>query len=116
MGNIGTGYCLHLLQFKIKFIKAKAVGLDDNYPHAGFVEPKTKLLMTSCLLIESSLCHTDGKHLPVKVVNLSDEPVTLYKNKVLGTLSPVDIECDAIVRCVTATESNIPIWRDKWIK
>ena len=93
----------------VMYIKAKAPDLEmDESSYSGFVEPKVNLLLNNGLLVDSALCLTEGKTLPLRVSNLSDSPVTVYKNKVLGTFYPVDNECDQVFRgvkqCTTAPE------------
>ena len=36
--------------------------------------------------------------MPVRIVDLSNKPVQLYKNKILGDLYPVDSNCDSKIR------------------
>lgn len=94
------------------FLRAKIAGVNDNHCYTGFIEPKLSLLASSELMVESSLTHTDGKDLPVKVVNLSDKPAVLYKNKVLGSIYPVNSNCDTnIRRVVVDIETTVPEWR-----
>ena len=95
----------------VKFLRAKATGLNGHYSHTGFVEPKLSLLSSSNLMVQSNLCHADGRDIPVKIVNLSDEPVTVFKNKVLGTLHPLETNCDYNIRKVTVAEDPTPEWR-----
>ena len=93
------------------FLMAKGVGLKQDRSYTGFIEPKINLLTSQGLLVHSSLSHTDGRNIPVKVVNVNDEPVVLHKNKVLGNLHSVNDSCDAEVRRVTVVPNNLPEWR-----
>lgn len=74
------------------FIKAKIADhdIDGNYSFSGFIEPKINLLADNGLLVNSSMCLTENRQLPVRIVNLTDAPIHLYKNKVLGNLHPID--------------------------
>ena len=90
----------------VMFIRARASDCDahQEVTHSGFIEPNYNLLENQGLLIESSMCLTDNRLLPVRVVNLTDTPVNLYKNKVLGTLYPVESNLDANIRGVAPSQ------------
>ena len=90
----------------VMFIKAKAPDLEMNEgSYSGFVEPKVNMLLNNGLLVDSALCLTDNKTIPLRLTNLTDSPVTVYKNKVLGTLYPVDNKCDGDFRGVKQVTS-----------
>ena len=79
----------------VMFIKAKAPDLEmGDSSYSGFIEPKVNLLVDQGLLVDSAMCLTDSKTLPLRLSNLTDAPITVYKNKVLGTLYPIDSNCD----------------------
>ena len=95
----------------VMHLNCKVPGLDNSSSYSAFLEPKQTLLTSSGLVVQSSLCHTDGDSVPVKIINLSDEPTVLFKNKVLGSLYPVDQTCDKHIRRVTFNQSSEPEWR-----
>ena len=83
------------------FIKAEAPDLEMNEgSYSRFLEPKVNMLSNNGLLVDSPLCLTDNKSTPLSLTSLTDSPVTVYKNKVLGTLYPVDNKCDSDFRGV----------------
>ena len=86
----------------VMFIKAKTTSSEilPNYSYSGFVEPKVNLLLDQGLLIDSGMCLTNNKQLPIRIMNLTDSPIQLYKNKDLGNLYPIDINCDSDIRGV----------------
>ena len=87
----------------VMYIKGKTT--TDNSTYSGFLEPKLSML-ESGLLIESGLCLTTNKQIPVKVINFSDHPVQVYKNKVLGKLYPIDNRCDDSYRSITISDDK----------
>ena len=56
----------------IQYITGKAEGVRSDRSYSGFVEPKASIVQSHGLIVESSLCHTDGNHVPIKIVNLTD--------------------------------------------
>ena len=90
----------------VMFIKAKASDCvtSDNSTYSGFIEPKMNILADKGLLIDSGMCLTDNRLLPVRVTNLTNSPIQLYKNKTLGDLYPVDSNCDSHIRGVTPSK------------
>ena len=95
----------------VMFVNARTIGVHNDRCYTAHLEPKTNLLTSSALMVHSSLCHTEGSDVPVKITNFNDEPTVLYKNKVLGTLHPVDNTCDKHVRRVTVLQNSEPEWR-----
>ena len=91
----------------VMFITAKAVDYDPTKVFTGFVEPKTAMCDQG-LLVDSALCLTDKNVLPVRVTNLTDSPVYIRKNMVLGTMYPVNNECDSNYRNIRVDDNPGP--------
>ena len=85
------------------YIKGKTT--TDNSTYSGFLEPKLSML-ESGLLIESGLCLTTNKQIPVNVINFSDHPVQVYEYKVLGKLYPIDNRCDDSYRSIKISDDK----------
>ena len=91
----------------VMFITAKAVDYDPSKVFTGFVEPKTAMCDRG-LLVDGALCLTDKNVLPVRVTNLTDSPVYIRKNMVLGTMYPVNNECDSNYRNLRVDDNPEP--------
>ena len=91
----------------VMFIKAKASDCEmtDDYTYSGFIEPKINFLSDKGLLIDSAMCLTDNKLLPIRVTNLTDSPIQLYSPIQLGTLYPINNNCDSDIRGVQPTDT-----------
>ena len=50
------------------------------------------------------MCMADDRGLSVRVTNLTDSPIQLYKNKSLSKLYPVDRNCDSHIRGVQTND------------
>lgn len=87
----------------VMYIKGKTV--TDRCTYSGFLEPKHNMLQSG-LLVQSGLCLTSDKKIPVKIMNLTDVPVQVYKNKVLGKLFPIDNRCDDSYRSVVISDDK----------
>ena len=74
----------------VMFVKTK---LTHNLrgTHTGLVEPYTNLLLDNGILVSSCIANSSDRMLPVKLVNVSNEPFTLHKQKLLGFMSPIDV-------------------------
>ena len=62
--------------------------LTDYY---GQMEPYKNCTLNTGALIAHSLVNTEEGQVPVRVVNVTDEPITLYRSTLLGMLRPVDL-------------------------
>ena len=91
------------------FIKgcSRDPSIRENVTYSGFIEPNGDLLQEKGLWVQSSLCHTDNRRMPVRVANLTDSPVMIHKELVLGTLYPIDNNCDADYRGISQPKTNV---------
>ena len=62
--------------------------------YQGSVTPNPNLPIRKGVIVASALVITDGRNLPVKCINLSDDSVTIYKNQLLGNLEPTVMNND----------------------
>ena len=105
----------------IMFIRGSVDKVDVNYAYSGYVEPQMSLLSSHGILISSALCTTERGKIPVRVVNATDHPVTMYRNKVLGRLYPVNGKCDDLIRAVSLEKNqeevksvDSPMVKEEW--
>ena len=67
---------------------------NDNHSYQGIVSPNPNLLLRKGLVAANALVTTEGKFLPVRCVNVTDEPVTVYKNQLLGQFEASTVHND----------------------
>ena len=67
----------------------------------GITEPYRSTTVKKGLLCAEAVIHSERRWVPVKCINLSDEPITVYKNKLLAFLTPLgDHQSFHGVKCV----------------
>ena len=71
----------------VQFISGKIPQTFVNYQ--GITEPYEKTMLASGVLITPSIVYTDKRWVPIKCINISNEPMTVYKGSMLGFLRPV---------------------------
>ena len=67
-----------------------------NGEFCGFIEPYNNLASDTGLFVAASLNIIENGKLPIRCLNLSDEPVYLHKRKLLGFLNHTLANCDNI--------------------
>ena len=55
----------------------------------GVIEPYVNTMVKTGLLLAEAVVHSEGRSVPIKCINANDEPVTVYKNKLLAYLQPL---------------------------
>jgi hypothetical protein len=84
--------------------------------YEGDIEPSTSFIQKISLLVGRALAVSSELHTPVRLLNLSNQDVKLYKGMHIGTFSPIEhihMRCRDDVTNVhmVSTESNS--WKEK---
>ena len=73
----------------IQYLKGKLQAKGGSYQ--GVIEPRYKNgIGETGLLLAHAIVHSDGKFVPIKCVNATDEPITIHKSKIVALLKPLD--------------------------
>ena len=70
----------------VQFISGKIPRTQIN--HQGITEPYEKTMMATGILMTPSIVYSEKTWVPVRCINVSDEPMTVYKGSMLGFLRP----------------------------
>ena len=77
--------------------------------YSGFVEPYQNLPVNDGFIAAASLCVAEKGTLPVKCVNFTEEPITIYKRKLLGFIHPTTpVDGDEYYRVQVDTSTKKP--------
>ena len=57
---------------------------------SGFLEPYDNLTANHNLLAAAALTYSERGELPIRIINPTDEPVVVYKRKLLGFMNPTE--------------------------
>lgn len=55
----------------------------------GLIEPSVGTMVTSGLLLADAVVHSEQRCIPIKCINAGDEPIKIYKNRLLAHLQPL---------------------------
>ncbi|KAL5250482.1 hypothetical protein ACHWQZ_G016276 [Mnemiopsis leidyi] len=73
----------------VQYLKGRLQAKGGSYQ--GVIEPRYKNgIGETGILLAHAIVHSDGKYVPIKCVNATDEPITLHKNKIVALLKPLD--------------------------
>ncbi len=61
----------------------------QNTTHSGYLEPYTNLMASTSTLVARAMVYCEKGSIPVRCVNLTDEPVVIYKHKLVGFMKPL---------------------------
>jgi hypothetical protein len=93
---------------------------DKNKVLSGHFEPYSA---GNGLISAEALCHCENNRVPVRIMNLTDEPVVLFKRKLLGFLDPPmqaaqSLKTVKIVQRIAAKveEQEVPGQHDAWTR
>ena len=79
-------------------------GWRDYTNYSGIVEPYNNTMLKTNTIFANAIVHSENRKLPLQVINATDEPITLYRNKLLAFLCPIDTGND--LHTVNATYSS----------
>ena len=74
----------------------KVGGRWNSEEKLGIVEPTTQLPENGQVLVARTLVNAEQKCVPLRVANLTSEPVVLRRGTVAGLLKPVEEVCDDV--------------------
>ena len=106
----------------VMYIEGRIPQTHDD--HQGLIEPYVNTMVKTGLLFANAVVHSQCRSVPIKCINANDEPITIYKNKLLAYLQPlgdhksihgfrrVDMEEQAHSGPKTSTGSNGSHWRE----
>ena len=57
---------------------------------SGFLEPYDNLTANDNLLVAAALTYIEKGDLPIRIINPTDEPIVVYKRKLLGFMNPTE--------------------------
>ena len=90
----------------VQFISGKIPRTTVNYQ--GITEPYQNTMLATGILMAPSIIYTDKSWVPVRCVNVSDEPMTLYRGSKLGFLRPAtENGCAQNVKLIGDRDSEI---------
>ena len=105
--KIRTSNAVTIAPNKVVWIIAE---LPKNYAYrqtySGVVSPGTNLAANTGLILASSVVNTEGRRIPIQCVNATDETVFLGKDKLLGTLHPIEVGRIQGVKAIRMKQSN----------
>ena len=70
----------------VQFISGKIPRTNIN--HQGITEPYERTMLATGALMAPSIIYTDKRWVPIRCVNVSNDPITIYKGSMLGYLRP----------------------------
>ena len=75
----------------VNFVKAEIKGKIPNEKshYEGIIEPYTNFAVNTGILVGSTWSYSKGKQITVQCINMSDQPVTIYRNQLIGFFEPV---------------------------
>lgn len=76
--------------------------IDPRGTMVGILEPTARLMVVNQLVLAKTLVNTEQGMVPLRVLNPSNQPRTVYKNTVATVCEPVD-EVNVIDRCKART-------------
>ena len=83
---------------------AQHSGRGDRVNYSGIVEPYNNTMVKTNTIFANAIVHSENRKLPLQVINPTDDHITLYKNKLLAFLCPIDTGSD--LHTVNATYSS----------
>ena len=80
----------------------------DGHPSytCAVIEPSEKLLQKKPVLIAKAVVDPSGRNVHLRVMNLQDDPVKLYRNTIAGTCEPVEEVEDPLSERVCSVSQN----------
>ena len=75
----------------VGFIKGSLQSRDSaiNTTHSGYIEPYANMMINTNTLVASAMVYSENGSVPVRCINLSDQPVVLHKHKLVGFMKPI---------------------------
>jgi hypothetical protein len=70
---------------------AQGCGLRVSRPFVGMMEPTTRFLGRHCMMVARAVVNMGAEHVPVRVFNMSDKPITIYENTVTAQCTEVEV-------------------------
>ena len=70
----------------IQYIQGRIPRTAVNYQ--GVTEPYCNTMLETGLLFANAIVHTEKRLMPLKCINATEEPIVIYKNKLLGFFQP----------------------------
>ncbi|CAC5386056.1 unnamed protein product [Mytilus coruscus] len=77
---------------------------------AGLIEPNVKFMEKNGLLVARSIVHPEMYNIPLRIININNEPCTLYKGTIIATCNKVneeDIQTSEFVKNVAGGQATI---------
>ena len=90
----------------IRYISCKLPSTNSNLQ--GVIEPRFGSLLKVGILSATALVHSQKRWVPVKCVNATDGPVTVYRNKVMATLEPVGGSTHGVTAISSDQDQSFP--------
>ncbi|CAC5395695.1 Retrovirus-related Pol polyprotein from transposon 297,Retrovirus-related Pol polyprotein from transposon 17.6 [Mytilus coruscus] len=77
---------------------------------AGLIEPNVKFMEKNGLLVARSIVHPEVYNIPLRIININNEPCTLYKGTIIATRNKVneeDIQTSEFVNNVAGGQATL---------
>ncbi|CAC5413344.1 unnamed protein product [Mytilus coruscus] len=77
---------------------------------AGLIEPNEKFMEKNGLLVARSIVHPEMYNIPLRIININNEPCTLYKGTIIATCNKIneeDIQTSDFVNNVACGQATI---------
>ncbi|CAC5374211.1 unnamed protein product [Mytilus coruscus] len=77
---------------------------------AGLIEPNEKFMEKNGLLVARSIVHLKMYNIPLRIINVNNEPCTLYKGTIIATCNKVneeDIQTSEFVNNVAGDQATV---------
>ncbi|CAC5386872.1 unnamed protein product [Mytilus coruscus] len=77
---------------------------------AGLIEPNEKFMEKNGLLVARSIVHPEMYNIPLRIINMNNEPCTLYKGTIIATCNKIneeDIQTFEFVNNVAGGQATI---------
>ena len=71
----------------MQFIEGRLPATKED--HQGLIEPYFNTMAKCGVLFANAVVHSNRRIVPIQCINATDEPVTVYKNKMIAFLKPV---------------------------
>ncbi len=71
----------------VQYIAGRLTATSSDYQ--GLTEPFYKTMAETGLLFANAVVHSNRRWVPIKCINATDEPVTIYRNKMVAFLQPL---------------------------
>ena len=81
----------------VMFIRGKLAGQlrdNDDRVYSGYLEPYENLTLQNSVLPASAMMWSEKGEVPLRIMNPTDEPVTIYKRKLVGFMKPIPVKSE----------------------